>query len=286
MIKKKVIGIKREEVFSPNHVANDSAIIGNVALLLRDKGLNVEFPDEKEFTQTDRDICGIFSMSRNKSVLQRIKSYEDKGIPAVNSAYGVENCFRTGMTQKLLENDVPYPISAIVSADEDASDAFRKVGEKNFWIKRGDFHAIHKEDVCFAHSIDEGNMILKEFGKRGIENVVISEHLYGDIIKFYAVRETGFFYWFYPHDVNHVKFDYCETDSKSEYFSFSENDLKQIADKAATVLDVDIYGGDAIISASGDIKIIDLNDWPSFAPCRDVAAVHIADHIYKTIIKN
>ena len=48
------------------------------------------------------------------------------------------------------------------------------------------------------------------------------------------------------------------------------------ADKAADMLNVPVYGGDCVVSEDGSIRIIDFNDWPSFAPCRDEAAFYIA----------
>ena len=46
--------------------------------------------------------------------------------------------------------------------------------------------------------------------------------------------------------------------------------------KASDVLEVKIYGGDCIVDRDGSIRIIDFNDWPSFAPCRQQAAPYIA----------
>jgi hypothetical protein len=46
--------------------------------------------------------------------------------------------------------------------------------------------------------------------------------------------------------------------------------------RAAAALGLDVYGGDAIVSAAGAISIIDLNAWPSFALYRPVAASRIA----------
>ncbi len=54
--------------------------------------------------------------------------------------------------------------------------------------------------------------------------------------------------------------------------------------KAADEVDIIIYGGDCIVSETGEIQIIDFNDWPSFAPCRVEAAPHIAKRIM-TLIK-
>ncbi len=40
--------------------------------------------------------------------------------------------------------------------------------------------------------------MLQEFFLRGIKRAVINRHLDGDLIKFYGVAGTDFFYWFYP----------------------------------------------------------------------------------------
>ena len=59
--------------------------------------------------------------------------------------------------------------------------------------------------------------------------------------------------------------------------------MRDICHKASEVLDVKIYGGDCIVGADGNIQIIDFNDWPSFAPCRQEAAPYIAKCILSTI---
>jgi hypothetical protein len=40
-----------------------------------------------------------------------------------------------------------------------------------------------------------------------------------------------------------------------------------------------VFGGDVIVGPSGELTLIDLNDWPSFAPVRDTAAAAIAAYI-------
>jgi glutathione synthase/RimK-type ligase-like ATP-grasp enzyme len=96
------------------------------------------------------------------------------------------------------------------------------------------------------------------------------------------VRGTDFFYWFYPYDNNHHKYtEYEAINGQSHHYTFSPESLQVTANEAAKALQVDIYGGDAIVEKNGLFNIIDLNDWPSFAPCRDVAAIAIADRIYQ-----
>jgi hypothetical protein len=38
-----------------------------------------------------------------------------------------------------------------------------------------------------------------------------------------------------------------------------------------------------IVSREGDLTLIDLNDWPSFAPCRERASYEIAEFISKRV---
>lgn len=274
-------GIRRGSIFSPNHTGNDNAIFDGTTTWLQNHGCKVSIYTEKEFCEQAIDVDFIFGMPRDKRTVQAVQGYELMGIPAVNSGFGIEKCYRSNMTRGLLGKGVPYPQSYIVDTVEDSHDAFEKLGGRHFWIKRGDFHAIHKEDVTFAHSPAEGDMVLKEYALRGIKEAVISEHLPGDLIKFYGVRGTSFYYWFYPFDFNHSKFGNESINGEAHYFSFSEQSLKDISNKAATALDVFIYGGDAIVASDGSIRIIDLNDWPSFAPCRDEAASHIAQSIHE-----
>jgi hypothetical protein len=275
----KILGIKRGKTFSPNHIGNDEAIFLLAMEALRENGYIVELYSEEEFLQLKihaMDAC-IVSMAREKAVIGKLQHLENQGAIVVNSGFGVENCFRTNMTKLLVNNHVPYPKSIIVSTDCQDERLFNKFPQPGVWIKRGDFHAIHKEDVTFVASKEEGLEILREYALRGIPDAVISKHLVGDLVKFYGVRNTDFFFWFYPYEHNHHKYaHYEEINGKLVYNAFDESNLKQIALDAAEVLDVYIFGGDAIVDAAGNLQIIDLNDWPSFAPCREEGAKHIA----------
>ena len=132
---------------------------------------------------------------------------------------------------------------------------------------------------------EEAKCILKEYAIRGIPSVVINEHLVGDLEKFYGVTGTDFFYWFYPSNRHYSKFGLETINGTAHGIPFSQDDMQQICNEAARVLNVHIYGGDCIISEEGEIHIIDFNDWPSFAPCREEAAHYIARRIYELITK-
>ncbi|HEV7381885.1 MAG TPA: hypothetical protein VGN64_18940 [Dyadobacter sp.] len=286
MNNKRILAVPRNKKFSPNHIGNDDAIFSLTKQELEKSGAQVDLVFENEFLEMqDVPYDMIFTMARQKEVVKKLQDLERSGVKVVNSAFGIENCFRTNMTNGLLDNKIPYPKSYVVSTDYTGDEVFDNLPGKGFWIKRGDFHAIHKEDVTFAYSRKEAKEILKEYALREIPDAVISEHLVGDLVKFYGVYGTDFFFWFYPYDNNHHKYSEYETiNGKSLYHEFDEQKLQQIAGESARVLGIDIYGGDAIVGAGGTFHIIDLNDWPSFAPCRDEAAVHIAQRIFQKFL--
>ncbi|TDE11311.1 hypothetical protein [Dyadobacter psychrotolerans] len=278
-----ILGVHRNRKFSPNHIGNDDAIFSLTAQALEKLGCTVQLISENEFLEMEEVTHHyIFTMARQKEVVRKLQVAEENGAIIVNSGFGIENCFRTNMTNGLVENGIPYPKSFVVDTTYNGDEIFEALPGKGFWIKRGDFHAIHKEDVTFTYTKKEAKEILREYALREIPDAVISEHLVGDLVKFYGVYGTDFFFWFYPYDNNHHKYsEYESINGKSLYFTFDENKLKSIANESANVLGIDVYGGDAIVGADGNFHIIDLNDWPSFAPCREEAAGFIADRIFQ-----
>lgn len=285
-MKKEILaGVRRENKFSPNHVGNDAAIFNLVVSFLRERGYVVNEYDESEFVSSNIKEKVIFNMSRSEAAIKKLQQLEDEGCVITNSGYGIENCTREKMTRLLMKNHVPHPESLIVETSLSIIELLQEKKMNQCWLKRGDFHAIHKEDVSFARHPEEAQGILSEYAMRGIERAVINRHLIGDLIKFYAVRGTDFFYWFYPFDLHHSKFGHEQINGKATGIPFSENEMREICSEAAEVLNVDIYGGDCIISPDGEIRIIDLNDWPSFAPCRDMAAPYIGMAIERIVKK-
>jgi len=275
-------GIRRNVEFSPNHRGNDNAIYLMTIAKLESFGCKVVHYTEEEILKADsieEDI--ILTMARSKPLVKKLQQWEREGKLIVNSAMGIEYCYRINMTNRLIDHGVPYPESIVVSTENPSEQTFSVLSNENFWIKRGDFHAIHKEDVTFVKSIEEGIEILKEYAMRGIEEAVISVHLYGDLIKFYGITGSDFFYWFYPNEAHHSKFNNELVNGQAKKYKFDVAQLKDWSQKAADALEVEIYGGDAIVAPDGGMHIIDLNDWPSFAPCRAEAAHHIAKRIYE-----
>lgn len=278
-----IAGIMRAGAYSPNHIGNDAAIFNATADQLRKRGCVVNIYSEEQFNSGKVTEKIILNMCREQASIKRLQEEEDRGSIVINSGYGIENCTRERMTRILLGNNIPYPDSIIVDTDEAVVAKLSQADINNCWIKRGDFHAMHKEDVSYVRHAEEAQEVLQEYFYRGIKRAVINRHLVGDLIKFYGIRNSPFFYWFYPFDEGHSKYGLEAINGKSKGIDFDIEHLKKICHDASEALGVEIYGGDCIVSPDGAIRIIDFNDWPSFAPCRNEAAPFIAKAVLNVI---
>lgn len=275
----RIAGVMRAGAFSPNHIGNDAAIFNLTAEALRKRGAVVNVYSEEEFLKARIDEPVVMDMCRELESVAKLKTLEDEGKIVINSGYGIENCTRERMTRLLVANGVPYPESLIVDTNENIKGAMQKGGFDKVWIKRGDSHSKHKEDVSYCRHPEEAQEMLHEYFYRGIKRAVINRHLPGDLIKFYGIVGSDYFYHFYPMDMGHSKYGYELINGAATQIPFDEAYLKEICGRAAEVLGVKIYGGDCIVDPDGSIRIIDLNDWPSFAPCRKEASKEIAKAI-------
>lgn len=282
----KIAGVLRAGAFSPNHVGNDAAIFNGVAEQLRKRGCQVKVYGEEQFKTMDVTENVVLNMCREHSSMEKLQRLEDEGKLVINSGYGIENCTRERMTRILLGSGISYPESLVVSTDENVKSALEAAGISSCWIKRGEGHSMHKEDVSYCRHSEEAQEILHEFFYRGIHKAVFNRHLEGDLIKFYGIVDGSFFYYFYPFSKGHEKYGLDIINGRPHEFKFDAEDLKNLAIKAAEALGVEIFGGDCIIAADGTMSIIDLNDWPSFAPCRTEAAAPIARYVLGRINNN
>jgi hypothetical protein len=279
----KIAGVMRAGAYSPNHIGNDAAIFNAAADQLRKRGCEVSVYSEEQFRNSDIEEDIVLNMCREQDSIRKLISLEEKGKLVINSGYGIENCTRERMTRMLVGNGIPYPESIIVNTNEDVRPELERAAFGACWIKRGDFHAMHKEDVSYCRHIEEAQEVLHEYFYRGIGRAVINRHLVGDLVKFYGVSGQPFFHWFYPFDEGHSKYGYEAVNGRSTGFTFDVGNLKSMCQRAADIMEVKIYGGDCIVSEDGTIRIIDFNDWPSFAPCRAEAAPAIAKCVLKAI---
>ena len=278
----RIAGVMRVGAYSPNHIGNDAAIFNATADELRKRGFVVNVYSEEEFRACNIEEEVVLNMCREASSIEKLQKLEDNGKLVVNSGYGIENCTRERLARIFLGNGIPYPESVFVNTDESVIGALEKADMNNCWVKCGG-HSQHKEDVTYVRHRDEAQSVVQEFFYRGIKRAVINKHLSGDLIKFYGVHGTPFFYWFYPFDAGHSMQGAGAEFEKAQGIALDEEKLRGYCDLACEELNVMVYGGDCIVSPDGQITIIDFNDWPSFAPCCNEAAQYIAKSVYAKI---
>ena len=266
--------IYREQQFSPNMVDKDAAILDAVAHLLVDAGHRVS-PDIHSAQM-------VFSMARSSAMLDRLRDAEGRGVRVVNSTASIANCRRDRFTSLFLQNDVLMPKSVVCDVLDchSHSESIIPIMDvcrqgKSLWVKRGDGYSERPDDVVFCTNETETMTAIAAMKARGISSVVVSAHADGDLIKFYGVRGTGFFRWYYAAE-GHSKFGLEAVNGNHKGYSFDTSLLWQTCENAADVLGLDVYGGDVVVGTDGSLSIIDFNDWPSFSRFRDDAAMAIA----------
>jgi hypothetical protein len=281
----KIAGIRRDKQYSPDHVPEDAAIFDQTVENLRKMNCEVREYSESEFQESFIEENIIFNMARDVRSVRKLQDLEAQGKKIINSGYGIENCMRAKMTHLLIANKIPYPKSLIVQTNKPFSPEVDFIKNCRCWVKKGSFHTRY-ENVTYAGCMADVENTIREYASNGIPVAVINEHIEGDLIKFYGVKNSAFFHWFYPTNAsNHSELSLETINGKAIGIPFDVEHLKKISNRAAKVLNIQIYGGDCVVDKTGNIRIIDFNDWPSFASCRADAAVHIAQFIYEFATK-
>lgn len=277
-----IAGVMRADTFSPNHIGNDMAIFNLTAEALRKRGCRVQVYSEEEFRDSKIEEHVIMAMCREPESIAKLKLLEDEGRVVVNSGYGIENCSREKMTRILLGSGVPYPESIIVNTNENIQTDLQNADFRQVWIKSG-HQTIHHEDVSYCRHHEEAQEVLHEYFYRGINRAVINRHVAGNLIKFYGVSGTDFFYWFDPMEIGYARSTEGETEEDRPYLAFDLDGLRSVCARVSEILDVKVFGGECIVAPDGSFTLIDFNDWPSFSPCRNEAAVVIAKAILSMV---
>ena len=263
-----LLGIYRERQYSPGrHLSNDVLLLDQIAHRLRERAFAVDLLtlDEAERRRTDAEI--IFSMCQGRLSLENLTDWEREGARIINSPRAALNTHRDRLPALMVQAGVPFPQTRLIRTREKV-DLGSVDLNGGIWLKRGDVHASVTADVQWVDSGERLDTGMADFAKRGIDLAALQAHRAGDEIKFYGVSGE-FFHWFYS--------------GQARKYSFNFAELEDLANRAATTAGLDIFGGDVIVSPSGELTLIDLNDWPSFAPCRERASYAIADFITRRV---
>ncbi len=263
-------GIFRERAHSPGRESDDAEILRLTAKHLEARGFQVELkdPDALGAPAGAWPPC-VFLMCERPAVLRELRAWEAAGVRQVNSPVAVLNTYREQMIAQFAEANVPFIQSRLVTtAGEDGW------GPLPVWVKRSDVHNTQEGDVVFATSRDALEGALTGLAERGIPRAVLQRHVEGDLVKFYGVGPGGgqhempsWFRWFY------------HKDQRVAGHAFDQQQLARLVRSAAAALGLEVYGGDVIVTPAGQLVLLDLNAWPSFALYRDEAAAAIAGYL-------
>ena len=267
-----LVAIYRSPSYSPmQHRVNDTAILDATVAELARSGWSAVKTSEREVEQGRLPAAALYlNMCQGALAAEQLMPLESDGAVVVNRPSSALNCHRYRLVKRLGESTLSFPRTLILASSAPLSLEQLEAccpDHQKVWIKRGDVHAERPEDVV-ATAREGIADALRAFTGRDIPWVALQEHVPGPIVKFYGVTDGRFFRW-YGSDAGFA----------GERPKIDENRLKALAFEAAAILGLDVFGGDVAFPEPDRPVLIDINDWPSFAPFRDEAARAIAEYI-------
>ena len=268
-----LVAIYRSPSYSPQqHRVNDTAILDATVGQLEARGWRAVKTSEREVEQGRLPAAELYlNMCQGSLAAEQLMPLESDGVVVVNRPSSALNCHHYRLVKRLSDSMLAFPRTLIhaSSAPLPPPEQLRALSpdRQKVWIKRGDVHAERPEDVL-ATSLEDVATALRAFTGRGIPWVALQEHVPGPVVKFYGVTDGRFFNW-YGSDAG---FGGARP-------VVDENRLKALAFEAAAILGLEVFGGDVAFPEPDRPVLIDINDWPSFAPFRDDAARAIAAYI-------
>lgn len=272
---KKILLVHRAHRFSPNCVERDAAVLSAIQQALEARDFQVQQIDEEAITEKFLLTAPplIISMARSKTALRQLALYEQQGGRIIwNSPNALLANTRSEQVKRFLISEIPSPPTEIIANPHATTLQFP------LWVKSGGGDAEQETDVRYFATHAE--LLLADFPST--TPYVVSEHVAGDLVKFYGVAGTPFFYVYYP--TNFSKFGLEKHNGMPQGYSFDCVALQEIATKAATLCKFTLYGGDCIVRPDGSFALIDFNDFPSFAPCAQEAAKALVDSIVNNYV--
>ena len=274
-MKKTILLVHRAHRFSPNCVERDAAVLSAIQQALEARDYAVQHMNEdaitEEFLHTAPPLT--ISMARSRVALQKLAEWERReGHCLWNSAQALLVNSRAEQMKRLSLANIPLPPTELTNTPQATALRFP------LWVKSGGGDAEQETDVRYFAT--QAELLLADFSSAA--PYVVSEHVAGDLVKFYGVAGTPFFYAYYP--TNFSKFGLEKYNGMPQGYSFDCVALQEIATKAATLCKFTLYGGDCIVRPDASFALIDFNDFPSFAPCANEAAKALVDGIINNYV--
>lgn len=281
----KFLLVYRAPEYSPNNVQADAAILDAVAERLDALNHSVSLCREGTLPEGLNDFDVILHMARRMETLLRLEQQRHSLV--LNAPHGVLNVAKSRELMLMLLDAASVPVPRWWAFDPEEDDMF--VCEEHLqqllpgWVKAMRADGARPDDVSFVSSPLEADSRILELSAQSVPDIVLTKHLEGDLIKCYCVCMPGHdevsVWWFYPQEFGYSKFGQAEQhNSELARIPFAEAQIRLLAKQISKALDLQVFGFDAIVQPEGKdqvnpfIRVIDVNDWPTFGRCRDAAA--------------
>jgi hypothetical protein len=255
-----VLGVYRENEFSPGKIGADAAILDAVLARLAAEGVRSRALGAADLVRQPPAACElILAMCQSEAALQRLRACQDLGALVINSPAAIRACYRDRLGDVLSRAGAPVPPGMLVATADGLDGCIGLDPQAGIYVKRGDLHALSAEDVRRVDDTTSLERVLRDFAGRGIRHAYLQAAVEGRVVKFYGVTGTGYF---------SCAGGAAVSDALAARLGGAAHD-------AAVALGLEVWGGDAIVDGPR-FKIVDFNDWPSFERVRDQAAQAIA----------
>ena len=260
----KLVAIYRSSTYSPGrHKNNDAAIMDATTEQLEEAGWLVERIGEGDVEAgVIPDADTYLNMCQGSAASMQLLKVEESGARILNRPSAVLGCHRHRLVRTLDASGLPFPETVLLPT-HDTPLFETDLPDGDLWVKRGDVHAQETADVVRTNREELAHAIAM-FAGRGVKQVAVQVHVAGPVLKFYGVGDGSLFHA-YREDGRPVDADTVDVPT-----------LRRLAFAAARAVGLNVFGGDAVVPTRTHPMLVDLNDWPSFAPVREQAAVAIA----------
>ena len=233
--------VSRSHVFSPNSVQRDEAIFKAVLRELKEQGEDFCCISEDELIADpsillEADSYGspkVISMGRDVRTLRILERSEAMGFMVYNepSALLADNRIQIDAVMDELGLGMKS-----LGTTTDVEKIEKEIGYP-LWIKTAETSTKNIDDVRFINNKETLQKALSEFESKSGNEWILCEHIEGDLIKFYGVEGTDFFFWMYPTQKSDFsKYGKEKHNGKPRGYGFSEENLKESLDEAAEAL--------------------------------------------------
>lgn len=271
--------IARAEEYSPQSEQKDALILQAIAEQLNQMGYLTHRYSEALFSKAYQEEPYVLHMARRAATLAQLEELARRGVVVFNAPDSIRNGDRLRFTELLHRYGIPQPRTVVV----DTVDPLQTPPFEAMWVKKGEGYTMEEHDICFVPHREGLSEVLARFASQGIHTVVVSEHVAGDLLKVYGVDRLIVAQNYPTTTREGSKFGHEWVNGAPHYHPFSAEKLQQVIDQCATAFGLEFWGIDLVVTPAGELKVIDVNDFPSYSSCRTSAAEAIAQRIDRSI---